>query len=296
LLIYVMDPLDPNERLRALFAKGEQVDIDYGVPARRYFRSCQELMRMAGVYYDEKNFENSYILYAKFIVLSFEKLKNHPDYSNVPAGERSANKKALMIAFDRAEKLKPLLKKKYQEAYTKHLEEQALMVALAREEEVRKKEEEVRMAQEEEKKKQEIEEKRRQSEIAMMDAFLLAQEQKKLEKERQAIEAEFAPKVTIDDNKKKKKDETLIPIDIAPPPITPHIPNVPPPSISQTPSHLPSSSSTSLKYQPTIPSRVNKPISTTVFPQIPSAPTIPILTTPAAGMYFYSRLPNLFCL
>jgi len=63
-----LDPMEPNERLRALFAKGEQVDINYGVPVRRYFRSCQELIRMAGIYYDEENLENSYILYAKFIV------------------------------------------------------------------------------------------------------------------------------------------------------------------------------------------------------------------------------------
>jgi len=37
--------MEPGERLRQLFQKGH-VEIDKNVPIRRYFRSCQELIRM----------------------------------------------------------------------------------------------------------------------------------------------------------------------------------------------------------------------------------------------------------
>ena len=40
--------IEPNERLRLLFAKGEDVDIVHSIPVRRYFRSCQEIVRMVG--------------------------------------------------------------------------------------------------------------------------------------------------------------------------------------------------------------------------------------------------------
>ena len=42
---YVKPVLDPGERLRLLFQKGD-VNINKNVPIRRYFRSCQELIRM----------------------------------------------------------------------------------------------------------------------------------------------------------------------------------------------------------------------------------------------------------
>lgn len=42
---YVKPVSEPGERLRILFEKGN-VEVDNNVPIRRYFRSCQELIRM----------------------------------------------------------------------------------------------------------------------------------------------------------------------------------------------------------------------------------------------------------
>ena len=41
-----MSDADPDQRIRELFALGESVNVEFGVPIRRYYRSCQELMRM----------------------------------------------------------------------------------------------------------------------------------------------------------------------------------------------------------------------------------------------------------
>uniref|UniRef100_H2Y550 MPN domain-containing protein n=1 Tax=Ciona savignyi TaxID=51511 RepID=H2Y550_CIOSA len=197
--------IPPDVRLRNLFEKGSAVDVHKNIPIRRYFRSCQELIRMAGVYFDEKNFENSYVFYAKFIVLSFEKLKTHPEFNNVPASEKLANKRSLKIAFERAEKLKPALKKKYEEEYKIYLANKKKQEILAKQEEEKRKktEENERIRKEEEKKKEEEEQ---------MNAFVREQKRKELELERLAIEAEFAEKAKIDD------DVPLVPTSFAPPP------------------------------------------------------------------------------
>ncbi len=58
---------DPQERVRAICMYGCKVEVDPKIPPRRYFRSGLEMIRMANVYYDEKNYESAYILYSKFI-------------------------------------------------------------------------------------------------------------------------------------------------------------------------------------------------------------------------------------
>lgn len=46
-----MSDADPDQRIRELFALGESVSVEFGVPIRRYYRSCQELMRMVSKNY-----------------------------------------------------------------------------------------------------------------------------------------------------------------------------------------------------------------------------------------------------
>ena len=41
-----MSDADPDQRIRQLFALGKSVSVEFGVQIRRYYRSCQELMRM----------------------------------------------------------------------------------------------------------------------------------------------------------------------------------------------------------------------------------------------------------
>ncbi|XP_078485939.1 STAM-binding protein-like A [Ciona intestinalis] len=200
--------IEPTVRLRNLFDKGSAVDVNRNIPIRRYYRSCQELIRMAGVYFEEKNYENSYVFYAKFIVLSFEKLKTHPEFNKVPPAEKAANKKTLKIAFDRAEKLKPALKRKYEEEYKRYKENQKKLELQAKQEEEKRKKEE----EEERKRKEEI---KKKAEEEQMNAFIQEQKRKELELERLAIVAEFADKVKIDDS------GPLVPADFAPPPPEP---------------------------------------------------------------------------
>lgn len=62
------DPsLPPEERVRALTKKGSVVDVNENVPARRYFRSGMEMIRMAHTYAEEGNTEHAFMLYNKYI-------------------------------------------------------------------------------------------------------------------------------------------------------------------------------------------------------------------------------------
>ena len=58
---------DPSERVRALCSYACQVDVDVKVPAKRYFRSGLEMVRMANVYYSEGDLEKAFMLYSKFL-------------------------------------------------------------------------------------------------------------------------------------------------------------------------------------------------------------------------------------
>lgn len=58
----------PDDRIKALVNKAEDVTTDDSIPIRRYFHSGRQLLRMANVYLDEKDFEKSFILYMKYIM------------------------------------------------------------------------------------------------------------------------------------------------------------------------------------------------------------------------------------
>ena len=58
---------DPAARVRKLCQYGCEVEVDANIPAKRYFRSGLEMIRMANVYNDEKNYESAFVLYSKFI-------------------------------------------------------------------------------------------------------------------------------------------------------------------------------------------------------------------------------------
>lgn len=58
---------DPGARVRELCNYACKVEIDPQIPPRRYLRSGHEMLRMAKVYQDEKNYEQAFILYTKFI-------------------------------------------------------------------------------------------------------------------------------------------------------------------------------------------------------------------------------------
>ncbi|XP_039275956.1 AMSH-like protease [Nilaparvata lugens] len=61
--------LTPEMRLKQISDVGNTVELNSSIPARRYFKSGLEMVRMANVYYDEGNLENAFGLYMKFMTL-----------------------------------------------------------------------------------------------------------------------------------------------------------------------------------------------------------------------------------
>lgn len=58
--------MDPKLRIKELCSKAN-VDVDDGVPIKRYWRSGKELLKMATIWRDENQFEKAFILYMKYI-------------------------------------------------------------------------------------------------------------------------------------------------------------------------------------------------------------------------------------
>ncbi|ESP03866.1 hypothetical protein LOTGIDRAFT_110159 [Lottia gigantea] len=84
---------DPAARLKLLCDYGSQVEVDYSLPTKLYYRSGRELIRMATVYLDEANLESAFILYSKYITLFVERLPSHPEYKSVHPTELAEIKK-----------------------------------------------------------------------------------------------------------------------------------------------------------------------------------------------------------
>uniref|UniRef100_UPI0035901A9B STAM-binding protein-like isoform X2 n=1 Tax=Myxine glutinosa TaxID=7769 RepID=UPI0035901A9B len=119
-----MSAFRPEERVRCLSNQGSKVEVRDGIPAQRYFRSGKEMLRMAGAYQDEDNFEEAFILYTKFITLFVEKLPEHCDYKSVAPQIRSEYTKTLKSVFPIAEEVKKKLIAKYSQEYQKYLEQE----------------------------------------------------------------------------------------------------------------------------------------------------------------------------
>uniref|UniRef100_A0A8C4RAM3 STAM binding protein a n=2 Tax=Eptatretus burgeri TaxID=7764 RepID=A0A8C4RAM3_EPTBU len=117
-----MSAFRPEERVRCLSYQGSKVEVRDGIPVQRYFRSGKEMLRMAGVYQDEDNFEEAFILYTKFITLFVEKLPEHCDYKSVAPQIRAEYTKKLKSVFPIAEGVKKKLIAKYSQEYQKYLE------------------------------------------------------------------------------------------------------------------------------------------------------------------------------
>ncbi|KAF5298291.1 hypothetical protein FQR65_LT09802 [Abscondita terminalis] len=115
--------LEPQERLKVLTNYSSSVEIDPGIPPKRYYRSGLEMVRMANVYLDEGSLENAYVLYMKFMTLFLEKIRKHPDYASVPATEKRANQAQLREVLPKAEMLKTCLLEQFTKEYNLYLNE-----------------------------------------------------------------------------------------------------------------------------------------------------------------------------
>ncbi|XP_013396532.1 STAM-binding protein-like [Lingula anatina] len=176
--------VEPSERLKALFEYAEgSCQVNHETPARRYFRSGGELIRMANVYYDEKNNEAAYLLYTRAIILFLDKLRQHPEYKSVPGKEKSQiNQKIRDIVLPRAEELKAKLKKEFAVIAERKKEEQK------KQEELLAKELEKQKLIEEQKKREEEAHRKRVEEYKELEEKKKLELLKKEERERQIQE------------------------------------------------------------------------------------------------------------
>lgn len=59
--------LDPGERVKAVIADGSSLaQINHSLPLNRYYRSLNEMYRMAGVYVHDDDLEAALKLYIRF--------------------------------------------------------------------------------------------------------------------------------------------------------------------------------------------------------------------------------------
>lgn len=102
---------DPDKRFKEFFSFNCDVKLNPSFSIEKYLRSGRELIRMANVYFDERDYIHSFVLYSRYVVLYCQALKAHPQYPNSDKLELSAiNKQLKGIALPRAEKLKVYIK------------------------------------------------------------------------------------------------------------------------------------------------------------------------------------------
>ncbi|KAF5305526.1 hypothetical protein FQA39_LY01617 [Lamprigera yunnana] len=131
-------PMEPQERLRYITNYSSSVDIDPGIPPRRYFRSGLEMVRMAEVYLSEGSLENAYVLYMKFMTLFLEKIRKHPEYGSVPGPEKHNIQMQLREVLPKTEKLKIALLEQFTKEYNHYLIEIKRQQAEAKQKELEK--------------------------------------------------------------------------------------------------------------------------------------------------------------
>ena len=118
------DCQDPTSRLRSLADAASDFRVDHNIPIRRYFRSGQEMIKMAEVYRKEGNQEAAYVLYLKYITLFVEKLKRHRDYHQIIPAEKKKVSSIVREAMDITENLKKSLRARFEEEYQAWLHEE----------------------------------------------------------------------------------------------------------------------------------------------------------------------------
>lgn len=167
--------MEPSARVRMLAEmSADKIHVDGSIPIKRYLRSGKEMIKMANVYFEEEDWERSFMLYNKYITLFVEKLpKHHPDYKTINIADLKANKKTIKAAFPRAEETKVRVKEKYQAEYGRWLAE-----------EKKRKDEEARL-EEEARRREEEERLQREREAAMGEE---ERQRLRMERERQSLE------------------------------------------------------------------------------------------------------------
>jgi len=109
----VMADKDAKERLRGLAEAAANFNPDSHIPIRRYFRSGNEMIKMAEVYFCEDHLEAAYVLYMKYITLHIEKLPRHKDFGSVLPQEKKKAKATVKEVMAKTEELKEVLRARF---------------------------------------------------------------------------------------------------------------------------------------------------------------------------------------
>jgi STAM-binding protein len=133
-----MGIVEPDKRLKQLVLSGSNISVDPNQNILRYYRSGNELYRMAKVYMNEGNFENAYILFLRFLTLFVEKIREHPNLKEVPAETKKVNKEKMTEIMALTEKIKMKLLDRYKKEYEQFLKDQEIERRKAIEEAKRK--------------------------------------------------------------------------------------------------------------------------------------------------------------
>jgi len=115
---------DSSARLKLLAEAAADFSIDSNIPIRRYFRSGQEMIKMAEVYHNEGALEAAYVLYMKYMTLFVEKLKSHRDFSQVLPAEKRRVMGVVKEAMGKTEDLKKVLRSRFDEEHSVWLKEE----------------------------------------------------------------------------------------------------------------------------------------------------------------------------
>ncbi|XP_065224482.1 STAM-binding protein-like A [Planococcus citri] len=112
----------PEERLKKLTERSDLSNIQINGPVVRYFRSGPQIIKMAEESLNNKQYEDAFFYYMRFITLFLEKIKAHPEYKTVSQQLRHSTNAQLQQALGIAEKLKAQLREQYAKEYEEELQ------------------------------------------------------------------------------------------------------------------------------------------------------------------------------
>ncbi|UJR13493.1 hypothetical protein I4U23_000507 [Adineta vaga] len=129
-----------RDRVQWLLENQCRIPIRSSTPISFYYKTSDSLIEEADHYYKTNQFEQSFILYSRYITLFVEELKQyHPDFPHVSVNDRERVKEIIRTkAFPRAEELKSKVIEKYAQEYEdqqkpthEHEEEDMLKISAA---------------------------------------------------------------------------------------------------------------------------------------------------------------------
>lgn len=124
-----MGDKNAGDRLRGLAEAAADFKVDSNIPIRRYFRSGNEMIKMAEVYFSENKLEAAYVLYMKYMTLHVEKMVKHRDYAQVLPAEKKQFRTKSKDVMAKAESLKSVLRERYEQEHALWLAEERLRAA-----------------------------------------------------------------------------------------------------------------------------------------------------------------------